>query len=205
MTVDASTEPEVVEAAATTDAQEIDSDSEQPVMALPLLKIKRIFKMDPEYFGSSASAVYATGVATELFVQYLVENASMNAKVDKRKKIQYKDVSAAVAAQDSLFFLSDTVPKTQKVRDALKENRINVSEEDQATYKHLIAENDAPESEPAAPEEPRSPVSAQPALPSGQSTLPFLAVPNPTIKKAGLLALMSQDDGADQDDGMVVD
>lgn len=97
--------------------QEEDSGS----ISLPLSKIKRIFKMDPEYFGSSQSAVFATGVATEIFIQYFTEQAAALAKMDKRKKILYKDFSGAVAAQDPLHFLSDTVPKTVPLKHVLNE------------------------------------------------------------------------------------
>lgn len=101
---------------------EEDKNEDLASISLPLSKIKRIFKMDPEYYGSSQSAIFATGVATELFIQYFTEQASFLAKMDKRKKLLYKDFSGAVAAQDSLHFLSDTVPKVVPLREVLKEN-----------------------------------------------------------------------------------
>lgn len=88
-----------------------EQDESQSNLTLPIARIKRIFKLDPDYAGASASAVYTAGLATELFVQYFVEQASLLAKMDKRKKIQYKDFANAVSAHDSLNFLSDTVPK----------------------------------------------------------------------------------------------
>ncbi|KAM9918930.1 hypothetical protein OXX59_008308 [Metschnikowia pulcherrima] len=166
------------------------------VMSLPLSKIKKIFKMDPEYAGCSASAVYATGAATELFVQYLVEQASMSAKAEKRKKIQYRDLSAAVGASESLHFLSDTIPKTQTVEKALKEKRINVSEEDHKTHAALLGEeNDKGDELPAAEVEKSAPV-----LSKGQTTLPFQSAPP---KKAGLSDLIAEE--PQETDAMVVD
>lgn len=144
---------------------EIMEEVDESLMSLPLSKIKRIFKMDPDYFGSSASAVYATGVATELFVQYLTEHASMLAKMDKRKKIQYKDFSNAVATQEALHFLSDTIPKTQTVGQAIKERKINMTEEDMKKYGEVdgadVEDGQAAGSRPT------------PVLPKGQSSLPF--------------------------------
>lgn len=173
--------PPVAETAAAEPEEEIDDDT----MALPLLKIKRIFKMDPDYVSASAGAVYATGVATELFVQFLVEHATMLAKMDKRKKIQYKDFSSAVASHDALYFLSDTIPKTQPVGEAMKLRRINVSEEDQQKHSEAYPVEVAEVADPAPEKKP---------LPKGQATLPFVA--KLTVKKAGLLDLMSSEDMA---------
>lgn len=149
-------------------------DVDESLMSLPLSKIKRIFKMDPDYFGSSASAVYATGVAAELFVQYLTEHASMLAKMDKRKKIQYKDFSNAVSTQDSLHFLSDTIPKTQTVGQAIKERKINLTDEDMKKY----GEDDGADLDDvqAIPGSRTAPV-----LPKGQSSLPFEPIAKSTI------------------------
>lgn len=175
-------------------------DVDESTMSLPLSKIKRIFKMDPDYFGSSASAVYATGVATELFVQYLVEHASMLAKMEKRKKIQYKDLSNAVSTQDALHFLSDTIPKTQTVDLAIKEKKINLSENDKAKYSDVIGTNAPSETEDVAAG--RIPV---PSLPKGQSSLPFAPVAKHTVKKAIIHDLMLNDNDGQEDEPMVID
>lgn len=172
---------------------------DESVMSLPLSKIKRIFKMDPEYFGSSSSAVYATGVATELFVQYLVEHASVLAKMDKRKKIQYKDFSNAVSSQDALYFLSDTIPKTQTVGQAVKEKLINMTDADLAKYADIIEDN-ADDAQAAT-----SGSRAAPVLPKGQSSLPFEPLPKATFKKAVLHDLMSNDDDNGGSLAMVLD
>ncbi|SGZ58713.1 CIC11C00000003996 [Sungouiella intermedia] len=177
---------------------EIMDEVDETMMSLPLSKIKRIFKMDPDYFGSSASAVYATGVATELFVQYLTEHASMLAKMDKRKKIQYKDYSNAVSSQEALYFLSDTIPKTQTVELAIKERKINLTEEDKKKYGEDEA-GDAEEVQAAPGSRPA------PVLPKGQSSLPFEPVAKPTIKKAVIHDLMSNDDDVRENDAMIVD
>lgn len=186
------------EATAENQEEEEAMDEDENVMSLPLSKIKRIFKMDPDFSGASAGAVYATGVATELFVQYLVEHASMLAKMDKRKKLQYKDFSGAVSTQNALYFLNDTIPKTQPVGQAIKNGQINMSVEDTQKYAEVIGEK---EEEPhAAPSRPAT----VPILPKGQSSLPFAPAPKTTVRKAVLHDLMSNDD--DQDGAaMVID
>ena len=112
----------------TSNEQEESDSSDEQQMSLPISKIKRIFKMDPDYIGSTKGAVYATGLATELFVQYFVEQASLLAKMDKRKKIQYKDFANAVSSHDSLNFLGDTVPRTSPVGELVKKKQINILE-----------------------------------------------------------------------------
>lgn len=169
---------------------EEDLEDEDSAMSLPLSKIKKIAKMDPEFKAASNSAIYATGVATELFVQYLVEHATMQAKMEKRKKIQYKDLSNSVAAQDSLRFLADTIPKAQQIGKAIKDNTINLSPEDQIKY--------GVEQEPEAIAEEKVDTKKIPVLPKGQSTLNFEPIPKRPVKKAGLSNLMSNDENTDE-------
>lgn len=108
-------------------ASGLDEDDDDDTLSLPLSKIKKIFKMDPDYVAALQSAVYATGLATELFIQHMVEQAASMARMGKRKKINYVDFSDAVKGHESLMFLRDTVPEkrrldelmAQKVLDAL--------------------------------------------------------------------------------------
>lgn len=181
---------------------------EETSMSLPISKIKKILKMDPDYVSASQGAVFATGAATELFVQYLVEQASMNAKSEKRKKIQYKDLSAAVSSHELLHFLGDTIPKTQTVEKALKEKRINVSEEDRGTHKELLGET-GKDSEVGAANSGGIAAETEkqkPVLGKGQTTLPFQSIVNANVKKAGLLDLIAADeDTQNEPEAMVID
>lgn len=179
-------------------------DEEDAVLTLPISKIKKIFKMDPDYLAASQSAVYATGVATELFVQYFVEHATLSAKVDKRKKVLYKDFSSAVSTQDSLLFLSDTVPKTQPIGELISQKKVNLIGDN--------AEDDTPELETTESDIPAPVVKkAKPSstLSKGQQTLNFLADKDiKPIKKAVIHDLMSNDDDtetkeAEQDEDMI--
>lgn len=182
--------PETDYVAIEAEEDEIMEDTDEVVKTLPLSKVKRIFKLDPEYSGAAASAAYATAVATELFVQYLAEQSAMRARTERRKKIQYKDVSAAANSQEALYFLSDTIPKTQLLGDAIKQKKINVSVEDQHKLSYVDGEEvvlveNVPEADA---------VEIAQELPKSQSTLPFGVVADTKIKKAGLLDLMSNDE-----------
>lgn len=154
----------------------------QHTLSLPISKIKRIFKMDPDYFAASQSAVYATGLATELFIQHFVEQASMFAKLEKRKKIVYKDFSNAVSGHDSLNFLSDTVPKTAPIGELIKKNAVTTDINDELT---IVDEDRVDEIE--------SVEKKKPILANGQQTLNFGNSSSLPIKKSVLQDLVSQD------------
>lgn len=149
--------------------QDNDDDDDLPLMNLPLSKIKRIFKMDQDYAGALQSAVYATGIATELFIQYFVEQASLIAKTEKRKKVVYKDFSSAVANHDTLTFLSDTVPKTQPIGELVQQKKVMTIQD-----KKPIATGEN--------EDGKSYQTKLPVLPKGQQVLSFGKQPEPPKK-----------------------
>ncbi|KAH3684224.1 hypothetical protein WICPIJ_004781 [Wickerhamomyces pijperi] len=101
--------------------------------SLQLSKIKKIFKTDPEHTGASEAAVFTTAIATELFIQYFTEQASLNAKTEKRKKLQYHDFAAAVSNLDNLNFLGDLVPKTFSLQKLVEQDRARLPKKATAT------------------------------------------------------------------------
>ncbi|OAA68841.1 Histone-fold protein [Cordyceps fumosorosea ARSEF 2679] len=88
---------------------------------LPLSRVKKIIGQDPDVAMCSNNAAFVITLAAEMFIQHLANEAHTQAKLDKkpRKNIQYKDVANAVAHQDSLEFLEDTVPKTIPFKKAM--------------------------------------------------------------------------------------
>ncbi|EGV66074.1 DNA-directed DNA polymerase [Yamadazyma tenuis] len=178
-----------------------DSDDDSASISLPLSKIKRIFKMDPDYSGASQSAVFATGAATELFVQYITEQASLLAKIDKRKKILYKDFSTAVTSQDSLNFLSDTIPKTVPLRAVLQ---------DQGTVEHEITPQTAPTPTPEQTDRVELPPTRRIDI---TSMLPVVSGPppvqqqstSPPVNKPSINSLISNDSPSNSDDVIMID
>lgn len=162
------------------DEQEFDS------LTLPISKIKRIFKMDKDYGAASQTAVYAAGVATELFIQYFTEQAALLAKMDKRKKITYKDMAQAVASHDTLSFLSDTVPKTHPIGELIAAKKVRVGGKQEAGPLLNLDDDVATTTEdPAAS---TATTKAAPLAGKGQSVLSFPKTS--PIKKAGISDIM---------------
>ncbi|CAK7912652.1 DNA polymerase epsilon subunit C [[Candida] anglica] len=190
--------------------EEEEEEEEEASLSLPLSKIKKIFKLDPEYTAASPGAVYATGLATELFIQYFVEQASMSAKMDKRKKIQYKDFSSAVSHNDALTFLRDTVPKTQELSALISKNIIDVNGQPGVADMDTMGSSTTGEQEDV--EEVQTTTHSKP-LAKGQQTLNFgratpqakAVDPAPVapIKKAVLSDLMSEDQ--DEEEVIMID
>lgn len=113
------------------DITAVDEDAEEEeeqsgTTVLQLSKIKKIFKTDPEHISASEAAVFTTAVATELFIQYLTEQAALVARSEKRKTVQYKDFSAVVSNLDNLNFLGDLVPKTFSLQKLVEEERVRL-------------------------------------------------------------------------------
>lgn len=176
--------------------EEEEEEEEEESLSLPLSKIKKIFKMDPDYLAASQSAVYATGLATELFIQYFTEQSLVLAKMDKRKKLQYKDFSNAVASQDSLNFLSDTVPKTQPIGELINSKKVNVNSHDN----NEIREIDNTEIDEIEVDEPVNATRKVKPLAKGQQTLNFSATNTATesinpmpIKKSVISDIVTTD------------
>lgn len=103
---------------------EEDEDGASGTSVLPLSKIKKIFKTDPEHVSASEAAVFTTAVATELFIQFFTEQASLIARSEKRKKLQYKDFSSAVSNIEQLYFLGDTVPKACNLKKLVEHDKV---------------------------------------------------------------------------------
>lgn len=81
---------------------------------LPLTRVKKIIAVDPDVTVCSNNAAFVITLATEMFIQYLAQEAQNMAKLERkpRRNIQYKDLANGVLHQDKLEFLEDVVPKT---------------------------------------------------------------------------------------------
>ncbi|GAB7346790.1 hypothetical protein MBLNU459_g1890t1 [Dothideomycetes sp. NU459] len=99
-------------------------------VSLPLARVKKIIHADEDIANCSNNAAFAITVATELFLQYLVEQTANVVKSERkpRRNIQYRDVASAVARIDNLEFLTDVVPKTT----TYKEHKAKKAKEDAA-------------------------------------------------------------------------
>ncbi|KAL4942143.1 hypothetical protein BDV06DRAFT_193021 [Aspergillus oleicola] len=99
--------------------------------SLPISRIKKIIQLDDDIVQCSNNATFVVAMATELFIQYLVEQGYNVVKSERkpRKTVQYKDLATAVSRIDNLEFLADVIPKTttykqfkqKQVKDSSKE------------------------------------------------------------------------------------
>ncbi|ESW99728.1 hypothetical protein KL918_001336 [Ogataea parapolymorpha] len=102
----------------------MEEEPSESSLSLPISRIKKLVKLDPEHVSSTESANYLLGAATELFIMNLVEQASFHAKSQKRKKIAYSDFYEVVHNNDSLLFMKDLVPKTIPLQQLVKEHKV---------------------------------------------------------------------------------
>ena len=76
---------------------------------LPLSKIKRIMKMDPDTRLVSTDGVLMVACATELFVKTLATTAARNAVRGKRKTVQKRDIDNCILNMEQFEFLENMV------------------------------------------------------------------------------------------------
>ncbi|KAK5575162.1 hypothetical protein RB653_010418 [Dictyostelium firmibasis] len=77
---------------------------------LPVARIKRIMKSDKDVKLISSDAVMLVTKSTEMFLQYLVKEASKSCGT-KKKTLQYKDLASTIKDVENLDFLSEIIPE----------------------------------------------------------------------------------------------
>lgn len=95
---------------------------------LPLARIRRLIKLDPQVSSVSSDAVSLASVATEMFCEHLAKQASIYADREKRKTILYKDVCKAINSDERLGWAKEIVPEAITFAKALEAQK-KVSEE----------------------------------------------------------------------------
>lgn len=78
---------------------------------IPLARIKRVMKEDPEVVAVSNAAVQHMASAAQLFVGYFTEQALMESRAEGRQRVAYRDFAQAATNNDQLAFLGRLVPK----------------------------------------------------------------------------------------------
>ncbi|CAR29953.1 hypothetical protein ZYGR_0AD06440 [Zygosaccharomyces rouxii] len=97
---------------------------------LPVSKVKKIARSDPEYLLTSNNAFVATAFATEIFVKALTEemlaqsHLSGKNKDSKTVRLTYNDLAECVSKKNQFMFLEDVVPRTKNLRSLVKQNRV---------------------------------------------------------------------------------
>ncbi|KZT50856.1 histone-fold-containing protein [Calocera cornea HHB12733] len=74
---------------------------------LPLARIKKVMKMDPDV---KLAAPLLLSKACEIFISEVTSRAWMLAELNKRRTLQRVDVAGAVGQSDQFDFLIDIVP-----------------------------------------------------------------------------------------------
>ncbi|KAG9322413.1 hypothetical protein KVV02_003739 [Mortierella alpina] len=92
-------------------AEQFDSDFKNH--PLPLARIKKVMKSDPEVKMISAEAPILFSKACEIFICEITRRAWLHAEENKRRTLQRSDVANAVSRSDQFDFLIDIVPREE--------------------------------------------------------------------------------------------
>ncbi|GAA5999428.1 hypothetical protein JCM5350_003981 [Sporobolomyces pararoseus] len=85
--------------------------------ALPLARIKKVAKMDPDMISSEVTVLFEK--ACQIFIQELTARAHMVSIESKRRTISRTDVAQAVSKSDTFDFLIDIVPREERAAAAV--------------------------------------------------------------------------------------
>lgn len=80
---------------------------------LPLARIKKVMKADPEVKMISAEAPILFAKGCDIFITELTMRAWMHAEENKRRTLQRSDIASALAKSDMFDFLIDIVPREE--------------------------------------------------------------------------------------------
>ncbi|KAI9677580.1 MAG: hypothetical protein M1817_006534 [Caeruleum heppii] len=80
---------------------------------LPLARIKKVMKADPEVKMISAEAPILFAKGCDIFITELTMRAWIHAEDNKRRTLQRSDIASALAKSDMFDFLIDIVPREE--------------------------------------------------------------------------------------------
>ena len=82
---------------------------------LPLARIKKVMKADPEVKMISAEAPILFAKGCDIFITELTMRAWIHAEENKRRTLQRSDIASALAKSDMFDFLIDIVPREEAI------------------------------------------------------------------------------------------
>ncbi|EAS37214.3 CCAAT-binding protein [Coccidioides immitis RS] len=92
----------------------LESDNhDYKIHQLPLARIKKVMKADPEVKMISAEAPILFAKGCDIFITELTMRAWIHAEDNKRRTLQRSDIAAALAKSDMFDFLIDIVPREE--------------------------------------------------------------------------------------------
>lgn len=92
----------------------LESDNhDYKIHQLPLARIKKVMKADPEVKMISAEAPILFAKGCDIFITELTMRAWIHAEDNKRRTLQRSDIAAALCKSDMFDFLIDIVPREE--------------------------------------------------------------------------------------------
>lgn len=89
---------------------------------LPLARIKKVMKADPEVKMISAEAPILFAKGCDIFITELTMRAWIHAEENKRRTLQRSDIASALAKSDMFDFLIDIVPREEATQSRRSHN-----------------------------------------------------------------------------------
>lgn len=86
-------------------------DHDYKIHQLPLARIKKVMKADPEVKMISAEAPILFAKGCDIFITELTMRAWIHAEENKRRTLQRSDIASALSKSDMFDFLIDIVPR----------------------------------------------------------------------------------------------
>lgn len=99
--------------------QHLENDThDYKIHHLPLARIKKVMKADPEVKMISAEAPILFAKGCDIFITELTMRAWIHAEENKRRTLQRSDIASALAKSDMFDFLIDIVPREEAASHA---------------------------------------------------------------------------------------
>lgn len=121
---------------------------------LPLARIKKVMKADPEVKMISAEAPILFAKGCDIFITELTMRAWIHAEENKRRTLQRSDIASALAKSDMFDFLIDIVPREEAASHAKRSG--GQSSAGAATAQAAQHATQLPTQQAAAPQPPQS-------------------------------------------------
>ncbi|KAL5332573.1 histone-fold-containing protein [Aspergillus crustosus] len=102
----------------------LESDNhDYKIHQLPLARIKKVMKADPEVKMISAEAPILFAKGCDVFITELTMRAWIHAEDNKRRTLQRSDIAAALSKSDMFDFLIDIVPREEATSHAKRSSQ----------------------------------------------------------------------------------
>lgn len=108
-------------------------------LVLPIGKVRKICRLDPEVRGISKEATLLVAKAAEMFTNKLTKEATVVAQMQNRRKCLPEDVVEVCSLKDPYQFLRDDIKDLYREQRASEKNNAPTSK-DKAESKHSSAQ-----------------------------------------------------------------